>query len=113
MVDSLAAWTNARTQSSDGPGPWRIEGGSVRPAQRARAVERIWRSVAAELHPTAAPLLSARFDDKDVVLSDPLGDGTLLTLAKHGERRGRRLPLPLIVSLRAALIAGNSALFHA
>lgn len=113
MVESLAVFTNARTRTSDGPGEWRLEGGRVRPAQRARAVEQIWRSVAAELHPTAAPLLSARFDDEDVVLADPLGDGTLLGLSKQGERRGRRLPLPLLVSLRAALVAGNSALFHA
>jgi hypothetical protein len=113
MVDSLAVWTNARARSSDGPGEWRLEGASVRPAQRARAIEQIWRSVAAEPHPTAAPLLSVRFDDKDVVLADPLGDGTLLGISKQGERRGRRLPLPLLVSLRAALTAGNSALFHA
>jgi hypothetical protein len=113
MVDSLAVWTNARARTSAGPGEWRLEGGRVLPAQRARAVEQIRRSVTAELHPTAAPLLSARFDDNDVVLADPLGDGTLLDVSKQGERGEQRLPLPLIVSLRAALIAGNSALFHA
>jgi hypothetical protein len=113
MVDSLAVRTSARVRTSDGPGEWRLEGARVRSAQRARAIEQIWRSVAAEPHPTAAPLLSARFDDKDVVLADPLGDGTLLDISKQGERSGRRLPLPLLMSLRAALIAGNSALFHA
>lgn len=85
----------------------------MRPTQRARAVEQIWRSVSTEPHPSTAPLLGVRFDDKDVVLGDPLGDGTLHSVAKQCERRGRRLPLPLIVSLRAALTAGNSALFHA
>jgi hypothetical protein len=113
MVDSLAASSAARARLNSGPGEWRIEGARVRPEQRARVIEQIWNSLSTDLHPSAAPLLDVRFEGQDAVLVDPLGDGTLHALAGQGARRGRRLPLPLLLTLRAALIAGCSAVFHA
>jgi hypothetical protein len=90
-----------------------FESAAVRTSVRALAIEEIWRNLATDLHPTLAPVIEVRFEGRDVVLRDAIGDGTLSALSAVGQRRGVRLPLPLVVTLRAALVAGASAVFQA
>ena len=90
-----------------------FESATVRTSVRALAIEEIWKNLATDLHPTLAPVIEVRFEGRDVVLRDAIGDGTLSALSAVGQRGGARLPLPLVVTLRAALVAGASAIFQA